>query len=446
MTLTFAGLLIAAFVAMAFVERLIRSSPLAAAVVLLAALGGVVYPDLPTVWPVGPFSVHIMDVAAGAILVAAVARLLRIDRLSYGQLIVMGLGTLLVVSLLTGLAQHSVNDAVQEARSFIHVVAVTLYFATVEPRREVLDRIARFWLVGAALLLATAVFRWLVLPFGLSGGIFGPGGMRVLWAAEAFFLLQSFFIALVAWRRTGNVRWGHFSLGLLIALVLLQHRSVWVALLVGIGIVAVRDQEMTRRLALLAVFGVIVGAVFATTVFGEAGDVTEELAEAAQDDDTFQWRLAGWLSLLEGGGVDTPLQALIGKPFGSGWERQLGDRVVVVSPHNYYVETYLRLGVAGLMLLTILYLGTMRHLRHSVDRGSLLSPNALLVLLATHLIYYIPYSPGTLDALILGLAISVASGAVSKPLRAHLYARNVPLRLAAERERLAEHGEDGWVP
>jgi hypothetical protein len=89
-------------------------------------------------------------------------------------------------------------------------------------------------------------------------------------------------------------------------------------------------------------------------------------------------------------------------------------RVVDVSPHNFYIEVLVRVGIIGLIILLAIYAkvlpGLARvHREGSLD-ASLLTANVLFVVVAVQLVYYIPYSGNNAaQALVLGLGCAVAS-------------------------------------
>ncbi|MEU5547919.1 hypothetical protein AB0G85_37375 [Streptomyces sioyaensis] len=82
------------------------------------------------------------------------------------------------------------------------------------------------------------------------------------------------------------------------------------------------------------------------------------MAASGQDDHTLVWRADGWLELLPQ--LRTPLDWLIGLPFGTGYKRVMDGILVSLSPHNYFVQLLLRLGLIGVCALTVLYAAVWR--------------------------------------------------------------------------------------
>ena len=106
-----------------------------------------------------------------------------------------------------------------------------------------------------------------------------------------------------------------------------------------------------------------------------------------------------------------PVAYVIGSPYGSGFTRLESEstgREIAYAPHNYFVQTLLRSGLAGLFALVSTYVLALRWLRRD---GGLEHPDvpasALVALLASQLLYFIPYSPHYEQGIILGMALSL---------------------------------------
>ncbi len=418
------GLLLLALVAVggvALVEAVVRRSDLGAVLVLGLLLFDVFFAHVSTSIFVGPVRIGTSDILFVIILTAAVARLLRIQRFTTQQRLLIALGLLVVWSLLRGAGPFGIPAAVNEARTFLRFTGVALYFSTVEPRREMLDRIGRLWLFSAVALSALAVMRWGALAAGVTQGMLASatGNVRVLGASDTLVIAIGAFLAfpMLADRRRNLTRF--LGPAMLVVVVLLQHRSVWVVAAVGTVYLLYRQRTLAKHALTALVAAVAVLAVLVSTVFYDDDAATsEQLAQSAQSTGTWEWRIAGWTALLRDAGPEDPGELLTGRPFGTGWERQLGPMggSVDVSPHNYYVSVFLRLGVLGLVATLWLYgfalRGTHLAARRSHAQGSLLGPELLHVVIAVQLVYFIPYSTQTEHGLLLGLAVAVASQAM----------------------------------
>jgi hypothetical protein len=354
------------------------------------------------------------DVVYGLLLGAGGLRLLRTDTLSWQQRVLLVLFAVGVASIVRGASHFGVDSAVNEARKFIYFTGGALYVSTLVPRRHFLDRAAWLWLILATLLAAVGLLRM--------AGILGSGGEgfasqdRPLDSHQALIIAQGGFIGLAALREGGNRFAGLLAPIFLAMVVLTRHRTVWVVVLVGLVVYVATHLELARKALGLIVAGAVVTAVLLVTVF-DAGETrtTEQLAQTATYVDTFDWRLEGWMSLLTDRRA-TEVDIVLGEPFGAGFERIVEGRLVDVSPHNWYIELYLRVGLLGLAAFLLLVSRAAMELRHDDGRGGLLPNRVLLVLLATHLVYFLAYDPRHVQGLMLGLFLcAMGSRARTEP-------------------------------
>ena len=303
-----------------------------------------------------------------------------------------------------------------ESRRYLGLVAAALYFSTMEPRRDLLERIGRMWVVLALGLCALTVARWGANAAGLTGGFFGAGGTtRVLPSAAALVIGQGAMLGVPALReQVAGLR--RFITPVMLAfVVLLQHRTVWMVVAVGMAYLLIRERALTPRVFTAMGAGLLVLAVLTFTVLdGGEEPIGDQLAGSASATNTFEWRVAGWQALLKDSGPDTVEDAMLGQPPGGGWERRFDGLVVDVSPHNFYVEMYLRLGIIGLVCLLMLYAFAVHRRRgqatRTFDAELLLPENVLRTMVGVNLLYFITYSPNPLQAMLLGLGCAVALG------------------------------------
>jgi hypothetical protein len=406
----------------ALVEATIRRSDVGAAVVL-SLLVVQEFAKTSFTFGVGPFTVHANDLAMVLLAGCAVARLLRTHRPSFPQRLLIGLGLLVLFSIVRGTEVAGVNTAINESRKLLGFVVASLYFSTIEPRQDLLDRIVRIWLAAAAALCVLTLVRWGAGVVGVTGGMLGgrsAGGLRAAIPSDPALVVGQAAVLVVLLfrdRRAGLLRYA--SLAFLVFAALLQHRTVWIV--VAAGLLAVLFQERMlaiRTLSMLAV-GLAVAASLLFTVVDIGGDpLVEELTDSAVRTDTFEWRVAGWEALLRDSGPETIDEALIGRPFGSGWERRFSGITVGVSPHNYYLEVFLRVGLAGIASFVGVYIYSLRDRRGvgvlpsvaaTTDaRPAVYFPSALVSIVGVQLIYYVTYTGDMSQGLLLGLACAIA--------------------------------------
>jgi hypothetical protein len=412
-------LAILAIAGVALVELVIRRTDVGATLVLaIMLLNESSLFDLYVM--AGSVRLTINDLLFGVLLTAAIARLLRLGRLSVPQRLLILFGVLVLWALARGFEPAGVPAAVNQARRFLLFGASAMYFSTVEPQRDLLDRIGRFWLIAATVLCGFTLLRWIGSFAGVSNsfieGAYGDGdSLRAIPAIGALIIAQAAWIALplLADRSRGVKRF--LSPVFFVFVLLLQHRTVWVLTVAGTLYLLFRERAIaTRVLAALAAATVLfAGLVF--TLFDEAdSQVSEQLATSAQSTGTFEWRVEGWAALLKDQGPENLEEVLVGRPFGLPWDRVMPNgRVASVSPHSFYVEPYLRVGLIGLAALLLTYAfalrGTLVASREEDARG-LLSPALLHTVIAVQLLFFITYTPDAAQALLLGLGCAVAIG------------------------------------
>ncbi|OAH09608.1 O-antigen ligase family protein [Streptomyces jeddahensis] len=309
---------------------------------------------------------------------------------------------LVLGSLAAGAVAHGLQAAGNEARvSFLHVFGVAAYVAVARPGLDLLPAFRRVW-IGLALLSAlVALIGWSRYGIGsnssqvLIDGRLANG--RPVTAVAALLICQAALIMLVLGRRCARLLAGI----LLLVMVLLQHRSVWVCALVMVGgWLLLRPQHRLRALA-----GTAAAVAVATVVvlLGHGLALMETLAQSASDDRTMNWRVAGWASLLEQL-RDLP-DWLLGRPFGTGFAR-LGSAhaVIDVSPHNYYLQLLLRIGLVGLAALALLLVCALCRVGRRDSVGLL-----LWLLVLGELVFWITYAPGLTGGLLIGLLLRYAA-------------------------------------
>ena len=277
--------------------------------------------------------------------------------------------------------------------------------------------IEKLFLFGAFCLSVIAII-------GFLDGDFSPTG-RPIGSAHALFILQALLIAIFMHSR-GDLHpyYIPFLVALFPLLIVLQHRSVWVAVIISFALViwllpSLRSALIKWGVIGTVVFGGLCAVIFGSTIFEALTDSYEEAASSSLDTSggggasTFSWRVQGWIGLLTGEQMDSVREVLIGNPFGTGYDRitLTSGGVPIVrseSPHNFYVKTLLRGGVCGFLafiaLHGILLRGLFQHAKQDATARPFLL--CLAVLIASQLVYYIPYGSDFIQAIILGSGIA----------------------------------------
>lgn len=310
---------------------------------------------------------------------------------------------LLAVNLLRGTASFGLQLAVNEARSWIYLLAAVTFCAAA----PVLD--ARWWTT-----IGLSYCAWMVCwtAAGLKATGLRPatsyvevGGVltdpRPVTAAAAVVLAQIMLvlIALGTLRRNTLV-----AATLAVTLIALQHRTVWFAALGGLaylGLGALRDGGRGRLAAVLTGAAAATGTlVLLLTGVAQRSAVAVSAENVTASDNTFAWRVTGWVELLQD--QTTAIRVLIGRPFGEGFRRVIGGQVIAVSPHSHYVETVLRFGLLGLVASIVLVGLTWRGVGRLGPAAR--APRSVLIVLT---VFAITYRCDPIQGILLGTLLGL---------------------------------------
>ncbi len=403
------------------VERFVRDSAFAGAALLTVAGFLAASDGWPPATVVAGFTILPDDVLFAGLLLAALLRLLRAPTVTVPQRLLLGLAALAAWSTLRGIGIYGLGAAVNELRDFLYYLGGALYFSTALPTRETRARFATYLLRLATLLVVVVLVRWAVLPVVPSTVPFlarsEEGGIRVIDSRWALLMAQAAMVLAPGWFRGGMGRGRTWLLGLLVLETLvLQHRTVWLALIGGIGMLVLSSPELGRRvMRAVAAVTVVSGALILVLI----GTEESALPQSPVDPNTVVWRYEGWAALVgqDLGGVE---ELALGRPMGSGYERQIRGYTVDVTPHNYFLQVFLRMGGAGVVLLLLLLRVTMRRLRTAAGSDDdLLSPPILRIVIAMAALFLVAWKPDEIQGIILGLAVAAAYPNVPVPSLRH---------------------------
>jgi O-Antigen ligase len=343
------GLLVAAALGIALLELLLRRADVAAALVFGAVLLQAYFIDrVPALMLPGGVAVYLTDMVASLIMGAAVLRLLRLPSFDRFQRWLLLLGVLLLVSLVRGVAAFGMQPSIADFREYLFFGGVAVYFATFSPAVRLYDRIGRIWLAMTIPMMVLVCLRWLAVFAGVNLGVpaskYGAdAAIRVIDGPFTFFLAQAFVLTIPAWtwlRREQDrwIRW--ISVLLLLFCLVLNRRTAWLAIVVGVAVLMLRDRQLGRRGLLL----VALGAVMTAVAFVWLGGLQEGSEPAVKSGSgNLDWRVQGWSDLLTAWS-HSPTEWAIGQPIGSGFARQVEGIVTYTQPHNFYIEIMIRTG------------------------------------------------------------------------------------------------------
>jgi O-antigen ligase len=390
-------------------------------IVLATFFMEVVYVEYPGFW-VGLY-IYPSDLVFAFLAVTAVLRLLFAHNFPGRSASWLLFGALIAASFVVGLMQFGKASGT-DFRNYFYVWVCALYFMSFPIDAAQTKSILRTWLAFAGLLLALACLRGFAefagMPIADSWrGTGSAAAFRVLPAGAALYLLDTLVIlTYVITSRSAN-RWMWAAVPvLLVAVLVLQHRSVWIAAAAAIAtLYLVFPGQVRLRLARPLAAGALIVAVVGGGLIGYGKldtltyRVTESAAKVTDEKGTAGGRIYGWQQLLM---QLEPEEYVTGKPFGSGYERYDFPDVrwkATYDPHNFYLQTLLRTGIPGLALLLGVYLITLRRLLRGKGGPTLpdFPPRLIFVLLVAQMAITVAYRLPYEQAIWIGIAISMAA-------------------------------------
>ena len=379
--------------------------------ILRAAIG-----ELPGI-NVGPITLFVTDVVFLPITVATIVRLLSGETISKIQWMWIGFGALGLFAFARGAATFGLLDAGVSYRNYFYLFGGVLYFMTFPIVAERLNRVAMVWIGAGVVLSVIALWRWVsgnleVETGGVLGALGGYGKLRVINANAAFVIAEAALICVYIWLRPQQRNnWMYLALILLPIIVFLNHRTVWVVFLITAILLRPPGGHRGAAATPLIAGGAIVAFVVLVTMAGSDGGVLgSSLAGAVTEpfsgQSSLAWRYAGWEDLILNAAPRDALGILFGQGFGSSFLRNIGLNVVHVSPHNYYLQTYLLLGATGLLAWLVFYYVCLKRLKKlsHVPVPTLLDPAFMWVIMIGQLIFIIPYTPNYEQSIFIGIA------------------------------------------
>jgi hypothetical protein len=284
------------------------------------------------------------------------------------------------------------------------------------------------WL--ALLLLGICVYRWIVyytpIPDLLppEGNYNVDGAIRVIRSYEALALGQVFIAGLLFASFGRGALAARFIAPLTLAGVLaLQHRSVWLAVLVGVmaGLFVARSRSGSKLGQVLLLAGIVTVTALPMAFSSQLSGVTDQVASSAErgveGDGTVGERFDNWQGLIKLWAAGGPRSLVFGQSFGSDATRYVQDKIhggehkIGYFAHNHYVQTLFNLGLAGLFafLAVVWYVARGLYRRCASATGDPVA-EVLLALLLMQLAYYVPYGTDYLQSVVLGLCIAYVAG------------------------------------
>ena len=329
-------------------------------------------------------------------------------------------GITILMSFSFGLIQNG-KAAGTELRPFFYTWVAGLYCCTAEFDEAEIRRLARWCVWTSYALIGIAIYFWVGVESGFIPRyeVFDAAAatkeFRPVGAGAAFFIGAVGLGHFLTWIRGTGTRWsGWHAFICTVAVIILQHRSVWFAF--GVGLVYLMVQErrhLPRRAPLLVGFMLTVSILIGIAqAFGLFGDLFERLAQStlsiSDPEGTFAAREDSWGRLFEEWHGSSVRTILFGFPFGHGYTRLYHGQLITFGAHNTLLSQLLRVGVIGAALFVLATLIPMIYSMSTKTESEfeyLLMRTLGAVLLAT-VVYCIPYNAFYLQGAVLGLALA----------------------------------------
>jgi hypothetical protein len=314
------------------------------------------------VWPsivnLGGVAVTFPDIVAALLLLSAMlcaAHRRAVIRPAWGTVVFV----LLVICIVRGVVSFGLGSAINEARAWIYIAAVCCWILSLRPAELATQALVFKWIVWTGVGVFLIAVRN-IASFGL--GAAGTGRSvdgeiveagRPVVAGQAMVMAVAALVALYLGRQRQSLPYALTSLALFSMVVLAQHRSVWVASLAGLAVYVALMPSSRRWL-------VVGGATLLLLAAGTLWNLeaipwlNERLSASATDTRTFEGRLFDWTTLIDQSIADGPDTVLFGAPSGAGWDHLRADGLLVTyPPHNWFVSSYLRVGLLGLLAMVL---------------------------------------------------------------------------------------------
>lgn len=374
-------------------------------------------------WMIEPPSIkvginfYLHDIAFIPLLLATIYRLVFKQEWPYASPLWIAVGAIIFVNILLGLKQFGTAAGV-DGRNMFYYWAGTLYFMSFAYDRVMLDLIAKYWLRVCLALMAIVYFRFVAeflhLSIAQNWINADPTGVRfrVINSSQAYLL--SICVLMLFHRYILPTETAKSSRVLLVlfavAVIGLQHRSVWAATLFGIlslfMLPGVAKHKLVFKFAVLGAVGMLM--LLPLLSMGYLDNFIESILGQAEkatnlQTGTFGARRKAWEQIMHYWSGQDFSEQLFGDPFGGSYAG------LPNSPHNFFFQSLLRVGLVGNFLIYFTYLAILAKLYISLVKFKQHRhyPILLVMLIAGQLAYYIPYAPHAEHGVILGIAFSM---------------------------------------
>jgi len=360
-----------------------------------------------------------MDLVTALLMAIGVSRLLLQRPLLASSFLILLLLAISAHGLFSGIKSYGMKEACNEARQVFFTFATLTYAASFSINRLDGLRLLRCAAYAGVALLGLALFRWTAMFLHLSvaeawSGVVGIKPYRVLTSDVTFYMLEMGVVVTIM-RAQLHRHYRLIACGLLLGAICMAHRSVWLAAMVMALLMVVAQYRRVPATWFAGGLLVVSALICALLAHGLTFSSSRAELQSATSTQTLDWRLKGYAALGSQAMEHSAAETLLGQPFGSGYERVIDTRVVKDSPHNYFLQIFLRLGLLGVACFLTLYVLLLTHLRQllrvpSASESMLLTCAAVSI---CQLTYACGYGLAGEQGLLLGFGLGVMRGCFS---------------------------------
>ena len=317
-------------------------------------------------------------------------------------------GLVIAVALLRASAADGAAG-VNSARWLLHFFWAMTWVMAVRPDRLRLHTLS---LVTGWALVLTAMYHGVTYGFGgavsrisTAADDLGQSG-RVLTASQSLVLLlcaATVFLGEPSGSAKSRPRFDTASALVFGGVVFMaQNRSVWFATVSGLAAVLIWSAR--RRARQLILVQLALGAGVALVAWNSGVLAGSQLSESMSSSSTYEWRKDGWHTLVSHAITRGPESVIFGEPSSRAFLREMTPgQTTWLSAHNWYVDTFVYLGLIGLIALITIMVSALVKSREK--------PAVCTFVLAAVATYGWPYSVEWYVAPWLGAAITVSLSA-----------------------------------
>lgn len=289
---------------------------------------------------------------------------------------------------------YELEKIMLEARQYIEFIIIVIYIYNCKTTK--LNNFIKVMRNTAYFLVLIAIIRTILLSLGVN--VYNDLDNRVLYATDVSLITIA---CIYAFYKNNKIE----KMILLIAVIVLRHRTLWISTILAVVLWFIMDKKI--KIKKIYIYGLISILILSINIYFSPNldnkfvdSLRSSVNEMFAENSTFQWRIKSMEYLTSNEYMDGTINTLIGKSYGSGYERYQGGMYREEPAHDNYVEIFDRIGLIGLALQLSLYVII---LKRSFEDKRL---NINIAYIAMLLAYYIAYSGNLWQAILLGIILN----------------------------------------